>query len=222
MAAVARRSFPPPPNAARALVLRAHPSSDSFNHALADQWVKGAREGGLSVEVIDIESLDFDPRLHVAYREQQPLEPDLQRVQRAVAEAAHLVLAFPIWWGSTPAGLKGLIDRVFLPGWAFRYDEQHRPVKGLTGRTARMLVTMDAPTWYDRVVYAASARRQVGRATLGFSGYSPVRQSAFGSVGTSTPAQRDRMLVSARRAGEMDAAAVRRGFPVPRRPEPSA
>jgi putative NADPH-quinone reductase len=185
------------------VVLRAHPLQDSFNHALATAWAAGCASTGATVEQIDLAELTYDPRLHVAYRRDQPLEPDLQRVQAAIANAAHLTVAFPLWWGSTPAALKGLFDRAFLPGWAFRYVNG-RPQPGLTGRQGRVLVTMDAPTWYDRLVYRASARRQVARATLQFSGIKPVRISAFGSVGTSDASARNRMLARAQAAGEAD------------------
>ena len=128
--------------------------------------------------------------------------------------AAHLAIATPVWWGSSPAVLKGFIDRVFLPGWAYAHSGGALPVKGLTGRSARVLVTMDAPRWWDQLRYGRSARRQLKDATLGFVGYKPVTTSLFPSVGTSTLPQRQRMLDRARRDGERDAAAVMRRLPV--------
>src|SRR5256885_16433644 len=72
------------------------------------------------------------------YRQDQPLEPDLQRAQADILWASHLAWAYPTWWGGLPALLKGFIDRIFLPGFAFKYR------KGsvlwdrlLAGRTAR-------------------------------------------------------------------------------------
>ena len=205
-----RRSFPPAPTHAKALVLTAHPQADSLNHALANAWMQGA--SNLEIEHIDVTSLDFDPVLNVAYRGDQPLEFDLLRVKTAIAEAAHVVVAFPLWWSSTPAKLKGLFDRVLLPGWAFSY-KHNRPIGGLAGRSGRVLVTMDAPVWYDTLFNGAAARRQVSGGTLKFCGMSPVRTSAFGSIGSSTDAQRTAMLVKARKAGIADARMVLRRFP---------
>ena len=204
-----RRHFPAPPTEARALILTAHPHSDSFNHALAEAWAEGAK--GLTTEHIDIASLAFDPILHVAHRSDQPLEPDLIRVKEAIARSSHIVLAFPVWWSSTPAALKGLIDRVLLSGWAYSYVN-NRPVGGLKGRSARVLVSMDAPVWYDTLVNGAASRRQIVRGTLKFCGLSPVRTSAFGSIGTSTDAQRQAMLTKARKAGTSDASALLKRF----------
>ena len=122
-----RREFPAPPMAASAVVLRAHPLRGSFNDALADAWVEGARARGLDVEVIDVTSLTFDLRLRLAFTGDQPLEPDLERVRDRLAEGAHLVVASPVWWGSVPAQLRGLFDRVLLPGWAFTAGDSGSP-----------------------------------------------------------------------------------------------
>lgn len=208
----ARRSFPPAPSHPSALVLKSHPYRDSFNDALADAWTEAARSAGLPVRVIDITALDFDPVLRVAHRADQPLEPDLQAVEQALAEAAHLVVAFPVWWGSTPAVLKGLFDRVLRTGWAYTY-EGGWPVGGLAGRSGRVLVTMDAPVWYDRLWNGRSAVHQVRTATLAFCGIQPVGLSAFGSIRDTTADQRARMLEAARAAGRADAARVRARHP---------
>lgn len=52
-----------------------------------------------------------------------------------------------------PALLKGFVDRVFLPGFAFRCREglalRDRLIEG---RSARRIVTMDAPGLHDRLV----------------------------------------------------------------------
>ena len=202
-----RRSFPPAPTEAHAVVLCAHPDGESFNTALADAWIEGARSRGATVERIELASLDFDPLRIGSHRKETALEPDLLRAQEAIARAAHVVVAFPVFWGSTPAVLQGFFDRAFLPGWAFAYVD-HKPIGGLSGRTGRMLVTMDAPTWYDTLVYHRSARRQVSVATLRFCGITPVRTSAFGSIGTSTAALREKMLAQARAAGVADGSAL--------------
>ena len=205
-----RRCFPAPPAAARALVLTAHPCPDSFNHALADAWTEGA--GALPTDHLDVHTLQFDPVLRRALRADQPLEPDLLRAKHLIEHAAHVVLAFPVWWSSTPAALKGFFDRLLLPGWAYAY-QNGRPIGGLGGRSARTLITMDAPVWYDTVFNGAAARRQVHAGTLAFCGLAPVRTNVFGSIGTTDAKGRSKLLERARAAGAADAAAVLRRFP---------
>ncbi|MCO4770276.1 MAG: NAD(P)H-dependent oxidoreductase [Deltaproteobacteria bacterium] len=215
MAKSVRRVFPPAPTSARAVVLRAHPLASSFNSALADAWVHGARDGGAEVHVLDVHDLAFDPVLRLAHTGEQPLEEDLLRVQAEIAAAAHVTVAYPVWWGSLPAKLKGLFDRAFQPGWAYAAGDGVLPDKGLSGRTGRILVTMDAFGWYDRLVYGASARRQVRNATFHFTGIKPTRVSTFGGIETSTPASRATMLQRAQAAGVEDGKALVNRFGAP-------
>lgn len=218
MSAPARRVFPPAPTAPRALLLRAHPLPDSFNAALADAWQAGAESAGASVHTLDVHALRFDPALRLAHRGSMPLEPDLQLVQRELAACAHLTIAYPVWWGSTPAQLKGLFDRVLQPGWAYARGDGVFPDKGLVGRTGRLLVTMDTPGWYASLAYGASARKQVQRATLHFVGIAPTRVALFAPIEKTTSAQRARMLQQAHAAGRQDGARLLARFPEPRLP----
>ena len=107
----------------RILVILGHPANKSFCGALADSYVKGAEAAGNEVRLISLGNLSFDPVLHNGYATIQELEPDLVTAQAAITWAQHIVFVYPIWWGAMPALLKGFIDRVFLPGFAFKYRE---------------------------------------------------------------------------------------------------
>src|SRR5690606_1558678 len=99
----------------------------------------------------------------------QDLEPDVRAAIDAVRWADHVVLVFPQWWGTYPAVLKGFVDRVFLSQLAFRSRGRGLGLdKLLTGRTARLLMTMDSPALWDRVVYRSAAVRSLVHATLGY------------------------------------------------------
>lgn len=204
-----RRQFPPAPAAARALLIQGHPRPDSFNRALGAAWSEGARGAGVPVDTLALADLDFDPH----YREKMQLEPDLARAQRLIADAGHLTLAFPVWWGSTPALLKGFFDRTFETGWAYGRSEDGGYLRGLSGRSGRLLVTMDAPGWYDRLAYGRSAIRQVRNATFEFCGIRPAKVSSFCRIEKTTRASRQAMLVRARAAGAADARALLRRLP---------
>ena len=58
-------------------------------------------------------------------------------MQQDILWADHLVFVYPNWWSTVPALLKGLIDRMFVPGFAFKYRE-NSPFwdKLLKGKTA--------------------------------------------------------------------------------------
>lgn len=102
--------------------------------------------------------MQFDPILRDGYNHSQTLEPDLLEAQRQIHWAEHLVFVYPVWWGGIPALLKGFFDRVFLPGFAFKYRNRSQLWdKLLKGRTADLLVTLDTPPWYFRWIYGAPA-----------------------------------------------------------------
>jgi NAD(P)H dehydrogenase (quinone) len=188
------------------LVINGHPRADSLCDALANAYVEGARAAGHTVTTLNLRALTFDPVLRAGYAEPQPLETDLVAAQEAIRAAGHIVIAFPIWWASTPALLKGFFDRVLLPGFAFKYREGS-PLwdKYLTGRTARLLVTSDSPGWYLALVTHNPAVRSVKAGVLEFCGIAPVRTTGFGGVRLSDDAKRQKWLAEARALGERGA-----------------
>src|SRR6185295_4946423 len=116
--------------------------------------------------------------------------------------ADHLVFVFPTWWGTMPALMKGFLDRVLMPGFAFQeHDEGSGWDKLLTGRSAHLLTTMDTPTWVYRWIYKAPGLNSLARATLGFCGIEPVRTTVFGVVKDSDCATRERWLQQAQAHG---------------------
>ena len=134
----------------KTLLILGHPDKSSFNGALADSYQEGAKKSGIEFERLNLADLDFELTLQKGYAGKQKLEPDLQRAQDLIRWAEHMVFVYPIWWATMPALLKGFLDRVFLPGFAFKYKE-NSPWwdKYLTGKTARLITTMDAPYLYN-------------------------------------------------------------------------
>lgn len=186
----------------RILVILGHPAKDSFCRALADSFIKGAKEAGNEVQFIAIGNLSFDPILHHGYQTIQDLEPDLISAQTSITWAQHIVFVYPIWWGAMPALLKGFIDRVFLPGFAFKFkDGSMFWDRLLSGRSARLLVTMDTPPWYFRWVYRMPGHNQMKRTILEFCGIKPVAISNFGVIKSSNPQNREKWLAQANKLG---------------------
>ena len=177
------------------VVLNGNPKRESFCHALAESYAAGAMSAGHQVDVVHISELEFDPILRSGYESKQPVEESLQRLKHMIKEAAHFVVVFPVWWGSVPASLKGVLDRIFLPGFAFKYEKNDIfPARLLEGRSARMIMTMDTPLWYYRLVYGSPATKMMKRTVLEFCGFNPVKVSKFGSVLKSTEACRNRFI----------------------------
>jgi len=179
----------------RILVILGHPSSNSFCGALAERYAQSALRAGHEVRQLFLGKLDFDPVLREGYQQVQPLEADLRRAQADILWAEHLTLVYPIWWGGVPALLKGFFDRVFLPGFAFKYREGKAfPDKLLRGRSAHLLVTMDTPPWYYRWIYRMPGLHQIRKTTLAFCGIEPRRTLTFGPILGASEGQREAWL----------------------------
>ncbi|KJZ35320.1 NAD(P)H-dependent oxidoreductase [Pseudomonas fluorescens] len=182
----------------RILVILGHPSSNSFCAALAERYAQSALRAGHEVRQLFLGRMDFDPVLREGYQQIQPLEADLHQAQADILWAQHLTLVYPIWWGGIPALLKGFFDRVFLPGFAFKYREGNAfPDKLLQGRSAHLLVTMDTPPWYYRWVYRMPGLHQVRKTTLAFCGIEPRRTLTFGPILGASAVQREAWLLQA-------------------------
>lgn len=182
----------------RILLIQGHPAPDSYCQALASRYASAARSAGHELRELTLAQLVFDPLLHQGYRGEQPLEADLLAAQADILWAEHLVFVYPIWWGSVPALLKGFLDRVLLPGFAFRYYKGKALPEGLLkGRSADLLVSMDTPPWYFRWFYRQPGIWQMKTTTLEFCGVRPVRVLRCGPLIGSTPVRRERWLTQA-------------------------
>ncbi len=184
------------------LVILGHPAADSLCAGMAHAYAQGAQHAGAQVRFLDVGQLAFNP-LFQGYGAAQPLEPDLLAAQADIRWADHLVWVYPIWWGAMPALLKGFIDRVFLPGFAFKYRQGSSLWdRLLAGRSAELLVTMDSPPWYYRWVQHMPGHHQMKKTILEFSGIRPVRVHGFGPVRGADSARRARWLAQARAYGK--------------------
>lgn len=188
----------------RVLVVLGHPSTDSFRGALAGAYVEAAKNAGHDVRLLRLYGLQFDPVLHDGYNQVQLLEPDLVQAQADITWTEHLAFVYPIWWGGIPALMKGFFDRIFLPGYAFKYRVGKAfPDKLLKGKTAHLLVTMDTPPWYYKWVYRMPGLHQIRKTTLEFCGIKPVKTLTFGPILGSKDKQRDAWLKQARVIGSL-------------------
>ncbi|VVO75625.1 hypothetical protein PS732_01555 [Pseudomonas fluorescens] len=182
----------------RILLILGHPSTTSFCAALAERYAQSALDAGHEVRQLRLGEMVFDPVLREGYQQIQTLEDDLNAAQSDILWAEHLTLVYPIWWGGIPALLKGFFDRVLLPGFAFKYRKGKAfPDKLLNGRTAHLLVTMDTPPWYYRLIYRMPGLHEVRKTTLEFCGIKPLRTLTFGPVLGSTDQQRRSWLQQA-------------------------
>ncbi|MGE8189388.1 NAD(P)H-dependent oxidoreductase [Pseudomonas sp. NPDC086278] len=144
----------------KVLIVHAHPEPKSFTAALRDQAVASLEAQGHEVQVSDLYAMnwnpvasadDFSSRENPEYLvyaleqrlgvKSQSLAPDIRQELDKLLWADLLILNFPIFWFSTPAILKGWIDRVLVSGVCYggkRFYDQG----GLSGKKALVSVTL--------------------------------------------------------------------------------
>ncbi|HMA79173.1 MAG TPA: NAD(P)H-dependent oxidoreductase [Candidatus Paceibacterota bacterium] len=184
------------------LILLGHTDIDTYTGALADAYQDGASAAGHEVKRVNIGEMQFDPILHKGYKEIQALEPDLIELQEAFRWADHIVIAYPNWWNTMPAILKGLFDRFWIPGFAFNFNKETKKIEQhLTGKTARVIIVAGSHspfrTWWNYGDYT----NEIQHGILGFAGITS-KVSAFGPCERVSDACRTKWLAQIEQLGK--------------------
>jgi putative NADPH-quinone reductase len=184
------------------LIINGHPDKESFGFGLFEAYKKGALKSGADVREIIIRELNFNPNLQFGYRKRTDLEPDLLEAQEKIKWAEHIVWIYPVWWGSLPAILKGFVDRVFLPGFAFKKRENSLWWdKLLKNKSARIISTLDQPAWYYWLVHRQPSNNAMKNLILRFCGINPVKVTTIGPIRLSKDSYRQRWLSKIEKLG---------------------
>ncbi|MBJ9752224.1 NAD(P)H-dependent oxidoreductase [Burkholderia cepacia] len=144
----------------KVLIVHAHPEPKSFSSALKTAAVEVLEECGHEVYLSDLYAMRFNPvasiddfgtpsnRDYLVYALEQrhgvstgTIDSDIREELDKLMRCDLLVLNFPLFWCSTPAILKGWIDRVLVSGTVYGgkrfYDRG-----GLRGKRAIVSVTL--------------------------------------------------------------------------------
>ncbi|MCX2860545.1 NAD(P)H-dependent oxidoreductase [Paucibacter sp. PLA-PC-4] len=188
----------------RLLIIQGHPDSSAPHlcHALADAYASGALDAGHELRRVEVAQLDFPLLRSQTEWQQGTLPVGLQEAQDAIAWCQHLLIVFPLWLGDMPALLKGFLEQVARPGFAFHSEGNNMLAKkGLAGRSARVLVTMGMPAALYRYYFRAHSLKSLERNILGFVGIAPVHETLVGGVEGLSEAARKKWLARLRKLG---------------------
>ena len=185
----------------RIVVIQGHPdrSGGHYCHALAEQYVRGARDNGHDTELIEIAALDV-PFL----RSREELAkgappPGIRHAQSALLACDHVVMIYPLWNGAAPALVRAFMEQTLRPSFIFpdaapdarlSFAAAFTQRKALKGKSARVIATMQMPAWIYRWVFRPHQEANA----LWLAGARPVRQTAIGFVEAVDRAGRDKWL----------------------------
>lgn len=196
-----------------ALTVIGNPNPESFTHALAQVVTKVLEERGIEVEVHDLYVEGFQPvapsaEAHTVGMEVEEAiaatdDPIIRAHRQALRDADYLVIAHPNWWGKPPAIMAGWMDRVLVPGLAYRLDSREGlPTPLLNLRSVLVLNTGDTPAHREYKAFGdpldAIWRRCVGT----YIRPAKVHRMLAGPLGGSDEEQRDGWLAQARAMAE--------------------
>ncbi|MCU0967955.1 MAG: NAD(P)H-dependent oxidoreductase [Rubrivivax sp.] len=144
----------------RLLLVFCHPDPDSFGAALRRAAADALRGAGHELREIDLYAEGFDP---VFSRDEKRSYLD-DTARNVAGVAAHVdalrwaegwVVVYPTWFYGVPAMLKGWLDRVWLPGVAFRVASAKQRRIGGELDNIRLFVgitTSGSPWWWLKVI----------------------------------------------------------------------
>lgn len=126
------------------LLISAHDDNASFVAALQYSALSVFERAGHQVSVTDLHAQQFNPVAgkldftttsveHANYMFNQQrasntgsgFSPDIESEMQKLKAADLVIFHFPLWWSSTPAVVKGWIDRVLASGFAWSPDNKY-------------------------------------------------------------------------------------------------
>ncbi len=184
-------------------LILAHPSSGSFNHAIAQAAVAELKRNGHQVNFHDLYAEGFDPVLPAKEVPKDASLPSaVEEHCREIANAEGIIIVHPNWWGQPPAILKGWVDRVIRPGIAYEFEEGDQgegiPIGLLKAKAAWVFNTSNTVPEREARVFGDPLETLWNNCVFGLCGVRVFHRVTFSVVVTSTAEQRQAWLAKVR------------------------
>ena len=176
------------------LIVYANPNEKSICHSAYVKAIESIVKRGHNVLVSDLYKINFYPVCGVGdFKEREKVDEvkimdeqlhstnknlfvdELNVEMEKLKKADHIILIFPVWWGSCPAIMKGWFDRVLANGVAWTDDNLFHTGKFLGKRGQVISVTAGSEEEYsltgDHKETIDMSLSHILRGTLAFCGF---------------------------------------------------
>lgn len=180
-------------------VILAHPSSQSFNHAIARAAIAELKQNGHQVAFHDLYAENCDPIFPASEIPQEASVPqEVERHCQEIFSADGIIIVQPNWWGQPPAILKGWVDRVIRPGIAYQFVDGDQgegvPIGLLKAKVACVFNTSNTTPEREARVLGDPLETLWKNCVFGLCGVKTFYRETFSVIVTSTTEQRQEWL----------------------------
>lgn len=156
----------------KTLIIYAHPLTKGHCPTILEEIKSNLSSKNIDYEVIDLYKIKYNPILedeeHYTAGNRKVSKQNL-KFQDKIKESDKLIFIYPVWWNSTPAILKGFIDRVFTPHFAFKWEGKV-PKPLLKGKKAIIFLTTGASKLFFKIFEGNRAIKIIKKDILKFCG----------------------------------------------------
>lgn len=183
----------------KASVMLAHPYPESFNHAIYHTVCSKLESLNIEVFKHDLYQEHFNPILTV-----EELGSDtstdilVNQYASELLESTFLFFIHPNWWGQPPAILKGYIDRVIRPPYAYDFPSGDSggglPIGKLKGKYGIVLNTSNTEEERENEYFNDPLENIWKQCVFGFCGIEKYYRKMFRIIADSTLEQRNKWI----------------------------
>ena len=183
----------------KASVILAHPYSKSFNHAIYNTVCSKLESLNVTTYKHDLYSEEFAPVLSVQeLGSNSSTDPLVNQYADELMASDFLFFIHPNWWGQPPAILKGYIDRVIRPPYAYDFPENDSggglPIGKLKGKSCIVFNTANTEEEREENYFEDPLDKIWKKCICGFCGIEKYYRKIFSIVVDSNTEQRKAWL----------------------------
>ncbi|MFW5647450.1 MAG: NAD(P)H-dependent oxidoreductase [Candidatus Alkaliphilus sp. MAG34] len=180
------------------LVIFGHPDPNSFNGAILKTVENKLIDKKYQFIFKNLYQLNFNPVLtsdDLKKTKNSSVASDIAIEQNDIEWAKNIIFIYPIWWAGQPAMVKGWIDRVLTPGFAYAFQEDGT-IKGLLSDKVVMVFTTTRSGEENMTEsgMAAAIEKTVMEGIFGFCGINTMLYKNLYGVSKATEAEKKEML----------------------------